>query len=387
MENKKIKNLDKAAQRINQAAAAKERVIIYGDADLDGVAASIMVGEIVKNSGGNVAAYYFPDREKEGYGITKIALEKLAPLAPALLVAVDLGIGNFEEVKIARAAGFSTLIIDHHEILDGVPAADIVVDPKQPGDEYPFKLFCAAGLVFELAQEIFGNLFYGSLRQSFAELAALATLADMMPREDINKDIIEEGLMTVKHSFRPGLRAFFETDAFFENDSRNFNARINKIIAVLNVRDMRAGVPAAFELLTTDSLKRSEGLIREFLEINKLRRRKINGVVEAIENHIIGNNDPIVFDGSPDWDLNLLGTVASILVIKYQKPIFIYKKLDGDSQGAVRSTEAVDSVALMKNCKDMLITFGGHPKASGFRIKNENLEKFKECLAEHIKKI
>lgn len=386
MENEKIKNLDLAARRIKQAAANKERIIIYGDADLDGVSASIMAGEIAKNAAGNVAAYYFPNREKEGYGITQTALEELAPLAPALLIAVDLGIGNFKEVKLARAAGFSTLIIDHHEILDGVPEADIIVDPKQPGDESQFKFYCAAGLVFRLAEELFGPAFYGSLRQSFAELAALATIADMMPRENGNNDIIDEGLLTVNKSFRPGLRAFFETDAFFENDSRNFNNRLNKIIAVLNVRDMRGGVPAAFELLTTDSLKRSEELIKEFLEINKVRRQKIDGVVEEIKNRVGQNVCPIIFEGSSDWDLNLLGTVASILNIDYKKPVFIYKKLDGESQGTVRSTDAVDSVALMKNCRGLLITFGGHPKASGFRVKNENLEQFKECLIGNLGK-
>jgi single-stranded-DNA-specific exonuclease len=353
---------------------------------LDGVSAAIMAGEIVKNAGGKVAAYYFPNRENEGYGITPTALENLAPLAPALLVAVDLGIGNFREVKLARAAGFSTVIIDHHEILDGIPEADIIVDPKQPEDVYPFKFFSAAGLVFKLAEEFFGADFYGSLRQSFAELAALATIADMMPREADNIDIVEEGLSAIKQTFRPGLRAFFDTDAFFENDSRNFNNRLNRIIAVLNVRDMRGGVPAAFELLTTDSLEKSEGLIKEFLEINKIRRQKIDGVVEEIKIRVGETNRPIIFEGSPDWDLNLLGTVASILNNDFKKPVFIYKKLENESQGTVRSTEAVDSVALMKNCKDLLITFGGHPKASGFRIVNENLEGFKQCLINNLKK-
>lgn len=384
MENEKIKNLDQASQRIKQAVASGENVIIYGDADLDGVSASIMAGEIVKNAGGKVAAYYFPNREIEGYGITQTALEKLKSKAPALLVAVDLGIGNFKEVKIARQLGLSTVIIDHHEILDGIPQADIIVDPKQPGDNYPFKFFSAAGLVFKLAETVFGGDFHGSLRQSFAELAALATLADMMPREDDNNDIIEEGLMTIQKSFRPGIRAFFDTDAFFENDSRNFKDRLNKIIAVLNVRDFRNGAPAAFELLTTASLDQASKLIREFLEINKLRRANIDALIMQIEEKVAAENEPIIFEGKADWESNLLGTVASILNIKYNKPVFIYKILNGESQGTVRSTSEIDSVALMKNCKDILITFGGHPKASGFRIKNENLEKFKQCLIKNL---
>ena len=222
MEETKIKNLAAAAKRIKTAIGAGENIIVYGDTDLDGVCAAIMIGEMIKNAGGETAAYYFPDREKEGYGITKTALEKLARLAPALLVAVDLGIGNFEEVKLARRAGFSVIIVDHHEILGGVPEADIVIDPKQPGDDYPFKFLAASGLVFKLAEEFFGADFCGNLRQSFAEMAALATIADMMPRQDDNIEIINEGLAALQRSFRPGLRAFFSTDAVFENVSRNF---------------------------------------------------------------------------------------------------------------------------------------------------------------------
>jgi len=384
MEAQPIKNLYEAAARIKKGITDGEKFIIYGDADLDGVSASIMAGDIVRNAGGKIAAYYFPDREKEGYGITLAAIDKLAPLAPAVLVAVDLGIGNFKEVKIAAQKGFTTIIVDHHEILGGVPEADIVVDPKQPGDDSSFKFYSAAGLVFRLAEAVFGANFYGSLRQSFAELAALATVADMMPREDANIDIINEGMMTVKQSFRPGLRAFFETDAFFENDSRNFNNRLNKIIAVLNVRDMQNGIPAAFELLTTDSVDRSKELIRNFLEINRLRRQKIDGVVGQIEARIAAKNSPVIFEGDSSWDLNLLGTVASILSVKYQKPVFIYKQLDGECHGGVRSIDGIDSVALMKKCHDLLITYGGHPKASGFRIKNENVEKFNECLLRNL---
>jgi len=385
MKENKIKNLDKVAARIKRAIADKEKIIIYGDADLDGVAASIMMGEIIKNAGGQVAAYYFPNREIEGYGITQTALEKLKSRAPALLIAVDLGIGNFKEVKLARRLGISTIIIDHHEILDGLPQADIIVDPKQSDDNYPFKFLSAAGLIFKLAQEILSTDFCGNLRQSFAELAALATLADMMPREDQNKDIIDEGLATIGQSFRPGLRAFFETNVFFENNLRNFNERINKIITVLNVRDFRNNAPAAFELLTTDSIDKAAAMIKEFLEINKLRRQKIEAVALDIEKEIIKNDEPIIFGGSADWELNLLGTIASIISEKYEKPTFIYKQLEYDSQGTVRSVEGIDSVALMKNCKDLLITFGGHPKASGFRIKNENLEKFKKCLIKNLK--
>jgi len=182
-----IKNLKKAAQRLKLAGKKKEKVIIYGDADLDGVASVIIMQETLENLGADIAAVYFPDREIEGYGITMTALKKLKKFSPALLVAVDLGIGNFAEVEAARNLGFETIIIDHHEILDDVPNADIIIDPKQPIDHSSFKLFSAAGLVFKTAQEALGKNLSPRLRINFLELAALATIADMMPREGENQ--------------------------------------------------------------------------------------------------------------------------------------------------------------------------------------------------------
>jgi single-stranded-DNA-specific exonuclease len=382
-EKKEIKNIGEAARRIREAVERNERIIVYGDADLDGVTAVIICKESIENLGGKAAALYFPDREIEGYGINKTALKNLEKYAPALILAVDLGIGNFEEIKIAKKMGFGVIVVDHHEILDGLPEADIIVDPKQPSDEYPFKFLCAAGLCFRLAEKLLGSKMGKNLRESFAELAALATLADMMPREFENIDIIEEGLETVNNSFRPGLRAFFKTDVL-DLESNNFNRRISKIISVLNVRDMKNGVPAAFKLLCAESMPQAEKLIKEFMLINSERRDKIRSVTEEIEMTIEEKNEPMVFEGSRDWELNLLGTIASIICQKQGKPTFIYKILEQESQGTVRSTDEIDSVSLMKNCRDLLITYGGHPKASGFRVKNENLEKFKTCLIKNL---
>ena len=146
-----IKNLKKAAQRIKKAVAGKERIILYGDSDLDGVCSVIILQETLLSLGGNICALYFPDREQEGYGITKTALAQLKVHAPGLLISMDLGITNFEEIRQARAMGFEVILVDHHEILDALPEADIIVDPKQPGETYPFHGFAACGLTLRLA--------------------------------------------------------------------------------------------------------------------------------------------------------------------------------------------------------------------------------------------
>lgn len=381
-----IKNLKKAAQRLKLAGKKKEKVIIYGDADLDGVASVIIMQEALENLGADIAAVYFPDREIEGYGITMTALKKLKKFSPALLVAVDLGIGNFTEVEAARNLGFETIIIDHHEILDEVPKADIVVDPKQPLDHSSFKLFSAAGLVFKIVQEALGKNFGSQLEINFLELAALATIADMMPREDENQKIINKGIADIARSFRPGIRVFFEKQNFYGKniDKNNLNKTINWMISILNVRDIQEGIPAAYRLLRAKSVEEARGMIDNFITINEQRHQEIKSTVAQIEAHLANCNDPLIFEGSEQLDLNIAGTVASIICQKYQKPTFIYKILASESQGTVRSTAAIDSVALMKKCKNLLLTFGGHPKASGFRLKNKNLAAFKECLTANL---
>src|SRR3989338_11166622 len=152
-----IKNLKEAAERIKKAVKNKGKIIIYGDSDLDGVTSVIIAKEAIKNLGGKIQAIYFPSRETEGYGISETGLNILKKYSPALLVALDCGISNFQEVKTAKKLGLEVIIIDHHEILDKLPDVKIIVDPKQKGDKYPFKQFAACGLAFLLASALLGK--------------------------------------------------------------------------------------------------------------------------------------------------------------------------------------------------------------------------------------
>ncbi len=380
-----IKNLKKVAQRILKAVKRKEKIILYGDADLDGAAAVIILKETIKNLGGKIATVYFPDRELEGYGITEKGLNYFKKTeGKALLVSLDCGIGNFKEVVMAKKLGFEVIIIDHHQILDKLPEASIIVDPKQKGDKYSFKELAAAGIVFNLSELLLKNIMTDLMKKNFLELVALATIADMMPREEENKIFIEEGLKSLENSFRPGIKAFFEMEAF--KSYENLNQKISKIISILNVRDVENSSPASFRLLTSSSLEESEAIIEKLLEKSELRKEKIKKIMERIEEKISRQTAPIVFEGSSDWEFTLMSSVASIICQRYQKPTFIFKKLEKESSGTVRTPAGTDSVSLMKKCKKYLLTYGGHSLASGFRVKNENLEKFKECLIFHFEK-
>ena len=373
-----IKNLKKAANRILRAIKNKEKIVLYGDADLDGATSVIILKETIKNLGGEITTVYFPDREIEGYGLTEKGLAELRKFGPALLITLDLGIGNFKEVKLAKKIGFEVIIIDHHEVLDKLPEAKIIVDPKQKGDRYPFKGLATAGICFKLSEILFANKITENLRKNFLELVALATIADMMPKENENLEFINQGLKSLENSWRPAIQALLQTPGL--NSYLNLNQKVAKIISLLNVRDVKDNLPASFRLLDSPSIEDSKELIEKLIEKNKLRKARIDEILASIEKSLEKVKDPIIFEGDSLWEFSLISSVASIICQRYQKPSFIFKILEKESQGTVRTPKEIDSVALMKKCKKYLITYGGHPQASGFRIKNENLEKFKRCL-------
>ena len=379
-----IKNLKKAAQRIKKAVEGKERIILYGDSDLDGVCSVIILQETLLSLGGNICAIYFPDREQEGYGITKTALSRLEPHAPGILVSMDLGITNFEEIREARSMGFEVILVDHHEILDVLPQAHIIVDPKQPGETYPFHGFAACGLTLRLALMLLGKDASLALVSGLKELAAIATVADMMPREEDNLQIIQEGLATLGQSWRPGIKAFEHFEEFQRIES--VDMRVTQMIALLNVRDLEHGIPAAYRVLASHAEQEAVNLLSILQEKHKIRKDNIRLYAERIRSSLARAPRPVVvFEGDESFDYLLLGSVASIISQEYNAPAFIYKKGELDSIGSVRAPSRYDTVKAMKTCAPLLSTYGGHAQASGFRLKNENLEKFKDCLINHFK--
>ncbi|SRR6056297_228922 len=381
-----IKNLQKVADRILDAADKKESIILYSDSDLDGVTALLVLKEAIQSLGGKVKQIYFPNRETEGHGINEPALNNLKELAPALLIVTDMGMGDDKEAKIARKMGFEVIIIDHHKVLGNVPPASLVVDPKQKGDNYPFKELAASGLVFKLVELLFENNIPKSLKKSFLEVTALATVADMMEQKEDNKEIITKGLPLVKESWRPGIRALWKSD-FLDNDMK-FNNKISKMISILNVRSKKNTLPASYRLFTAESEEAAQPIIEEVIQKQKEKKRERAQISEDLENRLSAPlNKTIIFEGDPKWDIVLLGGIASYLTRKYDKPVFLYKKGEDESLGTVRVPKGIDSVDAMDSCAELLETFGGHPAASGFRIKNENLIKFKQRLIDYFKNL
>ncbi|MEK7080722.1 MAG: DHH family phosphoesterase [Patescibacteria group bacterium] len=379
----KIKNIEKAAERIKKAVANNERIILYGDSDLDGISSVVILDEAIKSLGGGVDSVFFPDRENDGYGININALNILKNKAPALFITLDLGIGNIKEIEVANKMGFEVLIVDHHETLAGTPEASIIVDPKQESDKYPFKGMANVGITFKLAEEMLGEEISKNLRNSFLELTALGTIADMVPQVDENQKIIEEGLRSLKNTFRPALRAFLD----ILGEGRIFEGSLQKIISALNASESIDYQNESYFLLTNPSLLKCKEMAQRLINESQQKQFKVKEITQEVERRIMQKQAaPVIFEGDPSWKLILAGSVASIVSQKYEKPAFIYKKMDKESCGSVRNPKSTNSVDAMKTCANFLLTYGGHAQASGFRIKNEDLEKFESCLNNYFKK-
>lgn len=381
----KIKNIEKAAERIKEAVSNKERIILYGDSDLDGVSSVVILEEAIKNLGGEVCAVAFPDRENDGYGINEKALKMLKDKAPALFITLDLGIGNVKEVETAKKIGFEVIIVDHHEPLNEIPDTPIIVDPKQKDDDFKFKGLANAGIALKLSLEILGDKISENLRKGFFELAALATIADMVPQVDENEKILDEGLESFESTFRPALSAFL---SILDNGYKSKEEVLQRIISSLGAAESKDYKNEAYLLLICPDFKECKKMAESLIGKYLLKQQKIREIAEEVERRISQKSErTIVFEGDIAWNLVLAGPVASIICQKYQKPTFIFKRGGKESCGSVRTQKGVNSVEAMKTCDNLLLTFGGHAQASGFRLKNENLDKFEECLVKYFKKL
>jgi len=380
---KEIKNLKKSAERIKKAIEKEEKIILFADSDLDGTTSLIILEEAITSLGGKVSLCYFPDREEEGYGLSESALNFLKNYSPALLILLDCGIGNFKEVKMAKELGFEIIIIEHHVVLDKLPSAEIIVNPKQKGDKYPFKSLATCGITYLLARELLKNKLSDALENSFLELVALGTLADKMPQKEDNKIFIEKGLAHLPDTFRPGLKIFFK---FFPPSTYSLREIAQKMYSSLQITGTKNHLTRSYELLSMSSEKEAESLFRDIIEKSKGDQEIIGGLTGIIEDRVLSKNSPIIFEGGKDFPLLLTGAIATRLISKFKKPIFIYNLRDGIARGSVRSPKEIDSVELLKKCSSYLEVYGGHPQASGFTVKKENLERFKDCLQNYLSK-
>lgn len=375
-----VKNLKKVAKRIKKAVKKKEKIILFADGDLDGTTSLIVVEEAIQNLSGEIFLKYFPDREKEGYSLNEKALEHLKEHAPGLLIILDAGIANFEELRKTKEFGFENIVIDHHEVLGKVPSDGLIVDPKQKGDDYPFKKFATCTLAFLLAKEMLPKM-SEELEKSFMELAGLAVIADMMPEEDLNELVVKSTVQTIFSSFRVGFRALLKEIKKEEDSPRKF---LSNLVGILNITEIENHLTQAYLLLSSKDLTGARELTRKLVLEAEQRRKEIRERADEISS-TVKEEDAIVFEGMESLSQVLTGAIASRVCNKVKKPCFIFKLDSGKSRGSVRMPKGMDAVQALGSCSHLLLMYGGHPPAAGFSLKNENIDELKKCLEEYFK--
>lgn len=268
---------------------------------------------------------YFPDREKEGHGLSLKALQFFKEFSPDILFVVDCGVSNFKEVEKAKKMGLEVIIIDHHPIIEKTPKADILINPKKKGDPYPFKEFAAAGLVYKLSEAVLAKTDYPEfVLEGLLEIAALATLSDMMIQEQDNEVIIEKGLNALERTQRPGILALMklqDADLQIEMDI------YQKIIAPLNSAKLKNNVAESYLLLTESSRRNAETIAKRLIKQNKEKKRLVEITIQEIGEKLKNQEEDclMIFEASNMWTVPLLGVIASKLVQYYKKPVFYFK--------------------------------------------------------------
>jgi single-stranded-DNA-specific exonuclease len=375
-----MKDFKESIIKVWSAIESKQRIVLFADHDVDGIMSAIIVKEGLELLGVKPFVY-FSNVAKYGYGLSLKALDILKKEAPGLLITLDLGVGNTKELVLAQKMGFEPLIIDHHKVLEKIPKGCLVINPFQKGDNLEFKELATGGLAYLFVKSLLFQVQKRFFPENFLELAMIATLADMVPLEQDNLEIVEQGMISLPHTKRKGLRALMQVTEFGDCNYQEIGQKIISPLSSARSEDHKPDL--AFELLTETSLVRARKKAKKLLQMKEEKKRLINMILDQIKEK--GDLSlPIVFEGSKDWPASHVGLVASKVLQEYKKPTFIYHKGTKICNGSVRTPKGMDSVDLMSHCKRLLLNYGGHPRASGFGIKTENLERFKNCLVKSL---
>jgi single-stranded-DNA-specific exonuclease len=377
-----MEGMDLATERVIRALQANERIIIFGDYDVDGTTSAAMVFLFLKELG-NEALIHIPDRVKEGYGISAIGIDVGKQFGATLLIAVDCGITAIEQVEYARSCGMDVIICDHHEPGEALPHAYALLDPQKNSCTYPFKPLCGCGVSFKLMQAIEQRLGKAGIATNYIDFATLATTADIVPLIGENRIITKIGLTRINTDPRPGIRALIETSG-----TPMGKISTGQIVFVLAPRINAVGrmgdATRAVQLLTSTDYDSAKAIALVLEEENK-NRRKIDEdtflkAQELVEKLLGAESDPAIVLHHEQWHPGVIGIVASRLVEKYYRPTIMMTTVDGVAKGSARSIVGFDIHKALKRVEDKLIQFGGHKYAAGLAVEIDRLDEFREAF-------
>jgi len=377
-----MEGMDAAADRLIRALNANERIIIFGDYDVDGTTSAAMFHLFLKELG-NVSLIHIPDRVKEGYGISATGIDIGKEFGASLMIAVDCGITAVEQVEYARSCGMDVIICDHHEPGEELPKAYALLDPQKPSCTYPFKPLCGCGVSFKLIQAIEQRLGKNGIAANYIDFATLATTADIVPLIGENRIITKIGLNRINTDPRPGIRALIEISG-----TQQGKISTGQIVFVLAPRINAVGrmgdATRAVQLLISDDYEAAKTIARVLEEENK-NRRKIDEdtflkAQELVESLLDVDRDPAIVLHHEQWHPGVIGIVASRLVEKYYRPTIMMTTVDGVAKGSARSIVGFDIHKALKRVEDKLIQFGGHKYAAGLAVALDRLDEFREAF-------
>ena len=371
-----------AVDRIRTAIQNNQPIAIYGDYDVDGVTSTALLVETLTYFNANVRGY-IPNRFEEGYGLNNEAMDKLKADGVQLVITVDCGIRSPNEALHARALGLDLIISDHHHPAEGdLPAAFAVINPKQPGDQYPDKDLAGVGIAYKIAEallsdkEVTSNEAQGnsSLLNSLLDLVALGTVADLAPLVGENRILVRKGLRQMKQTTRQGLFSLAAVSdiKLAKVDAGNIGFSLGPR---LNAAGRLKEALAAYELLITKDPSRAGQLAQE-LNVQNRERQSITREMQAQAETIALADDPnayLLFAAREDFNSGVIGLAASRLTDTYYRPAIVASKGEEETRGSCRSIPEFHITDALDQCADLLVRHGGHAAAAGFTVRNENL--------------
>jgi single-stranded-DNA-specific exonuclease len=384
-----MRGMAAAVERLSAAIANKEGVLIYGDYDVDGTTAVVILKTAIELCGGT-ADFHVPHRIKEGYGIKDDVIERAAAGGIRVVISVDTGIRAFQAAETARRVGIDLIVTDHHlpEAHEGVPNAWAVLNPNQQGCDYPCKELCGAGVAFKIAQALFAKFKdaadQAKLIPSFLKMVAIATIADAVPLVGENRTIARLGLDGLRRPVNGGLKALMEVSGL--NGERAVNAgdvgfRLGPRINAAGRMDVARDV---IELFTCKDQARCKEIAEKLNQLNLERQAEEQRIVAEIEEQLAAEPDLtgkfcMVFDGD-GWHRGVVGIVASRVVEKTGRPALVIAKDAEEAHGSGRSMGAFHLLNALESCHDLFTRFGGHAHAVGFAMPCKDVPALKQRL-------
>ena len=382
-----MNDMDVAVRRLNKALGKKERILVYGDYDVDGTTAVALVYKFLQQFSSNID-YYIPDRNEDGYGISKRGVDYAHSTGVKLIIVLDCGIKAIEEIAYAKSLGIDFIVCDHHVPDEQLPCAVAILNPKLAGSTYPYPHLSGCGVGFKFMQAFaMDNGIPADQLYPLLDLVSVSIASDLVPIMGENRILAFHGIKQLNHSPSIGLKAIINVCGLNEKEI-NINDIIFKIGPRINASGRVQQGKVAVDLLIENNLKAAIAMSHQINEMNEARKEldksmteEANRIVEGLES-FDERRAIVIFN--PDWHRGVIGIVASRLTEVYHRPAVVITCTGDMATGSARSVTGFDVYKAMERCRDLLDNFGGHTYAAGFSLKVENIDAFAKRFEEFV---